>query len=128
MPPSSTSTFSSRTSFLDLASATLSVVALSSRCRLSGLPNNPPLELISSITIFAMFALATPRSESGPVISVITPTLMDAVLDEFIGNFSSRFLLLSLQKPTTRIRPNCKATPRRGQDQARQGDQDNGSG
>jgi hypothetical protein len=31
---------------------------------------------------------------------VITPTLMDAVLDELIGNFSSRFLLLSLQKPT----------------------------
>ena len=90
MPPSSTSSFSSRTSFLDLASATLSVVALSSRWRLSGLPYNPPLELISSITIFAMFPLATPRSESGPVISVITPTLMDAVLDEFIGNFSSR--------------------------------------
>ena len=34
---------------------------------------------MSSITIFATFALAMPMNESGPVLSVMTPTLMDVV-------------------------------------------------
>src|SRR6185436_9347422 len=71
-----TSTLSDCTSFAALVSATLSVVALSSRqssiCRFS----RPPLALISSMTMFATFALAIPIAESGPVWSVTTPTLI----------------------------------------------------
>jgi hypothetical protein len=40
-------------------------------------PNSPPLALMSLITILATFALAIPKNESGPVWSVMTPTLMD---------------------------------------------------
>src|SRR5438132_7702890 len=39
-------------------------------------PNSPPLALMSSITIFATFALAIPMNERAPVWSVITPTLI----------------------------------------------------
>src|ERR1700730_17473534 len=92
MPPKITSTRSCSTSFEALASATLSVVALSSRYRSICRPNKPPFALMSLITILATFALAIPRNESGPVWSVITPTLMDRpteVVDSFMA-FSPR--------------------------------------
>ena len=77
MPPKITSTWSCSTSFVALAAATESVVALSSRYRSTCRPNRPPLALMSPMTILATFALATPTNESGPVWSVMTPTLMD---------------------------------------------------
>src|SRR5574341_1094732 len=83
------------TSFLALASATLSDVALSSRYRSICRPNRPPLELISLITILATFALAIPKNESGPVMSVTTPTLMDRradVVDSVIAFLLSQFV------------------------------------
>src|SRR6266571_3224434 len=76
MPPKITSTWSCWTSFIALASPTLSVVSLSSRYSSILRPNRPPLALMSSITILATFALAIPMNERAPVWSVITPTLI----------------------------------------------------
>ena len=77
MPPKITSTLSCWTSLVALASATLSMVALSSRYRSTCRPSRPPFALMSSMTILATLALAMPTNESGPVWSAITPTLMD---------------------------------------------------
>src|SRR5579862_1048036 len=77
MPPKITSTLSCWTSLAALASATLSMVALSSRQRSIWRPSKPPFALISLITILATLALAIPMNDSGPVWSAITPTLMD---------------------------------------------------
>src|SRR4051794_30563746 len=43
---------------------------------------------MSSMTIFATFALAIPKNESGPVMSVITPTLMDRPVEAVVIEFS----------------------------------------
>jgi len=75
--PKITSTLSCSTSFAALASDTLSVVALSSRCRSTCRPSRPPFALMSLMSILATFALAVPITESGPVWSVTTPTLID---------------------------------------------------
>src|SRR4051812_4530879 len=80
MPPRITSTWSSWTSFAAAASAALSVVSLSSRWRSSRRPRRPPAALMSSMTILATLALATPMNESAPVWSVITPTLMGPLM------------------------------------------------
>src|SRR3954452_16392385 len=74
MPPSTTSTWRSSTSFAATFSATASSVALSSMNSSTGRPSRPPRALMSSITIFATFALAIPMNESGPVWSVTMPT------------------------------------------------------
>src|SRR5258708_833719 len=60
MPPKITSTLSYWTSFVVFASATLSIVAPSSRYRSTFRPNKPPLPLMSSTSIRATFALTAP--------------------------------------------------------------------
>ena len=69
MPPNSTSTPSCSTSLVALASATLSMVALSSRCSSSRRPSKPPCALMSSMTIRATLAFAMPdeRERTGLV-------------------------------------------------------------
>src|SRR5579884_270990 len=76
MPPKTTSTWSTSTSFLALAAATSSSVALSSTCSSSRRPSSPPSALTSSTTILATLTLASPTNESGPVWSAISPTLI----------------------------------------------------
>ena len=51
-------------------------------------PSRPPLALMSLTTILATLALATPTTASGPVWSVMTPTLMgpcDAAITFLLG-------------------------------------------
>src|SRR3954454_19477339 len=76
MPPNTTSTWSSWISFVATASAAASSVSLSSRCSSTGRPSRPPRALMSSITMRATFAPATPMNDRAPVWSVITPTLI----------------------------------------------------
>src|SRR3954454_9707846 len=76
MPPNTTSTWSSWISFVATASAAASSVSLSSRWSSICRPNRPPRALMSSITMRATFAPATPMNERAPVWSVITPTLI----------------------------------------------------
>src|SRR4051812_22723892 len=76
MPPNTTSTWSSWISFVATASAAASSVSLSSRWSSMCRPNRPPRALMSSITMRATFAPATPMNERAPVWSVITPTLI----------------------------------------------------
>src|SRR3954471_21781197 len=76
MPPKTTSTCSSWTSLVAAASAAASSVALSSTNSSIGRPRSPPLSLMSPMTIRATFALAMPMNESGPVRSMMTPTLI----------------------------------------------------
>src|ERR1700681_525652 len=74
MPPMTTSTSMCSTSFAATASATAASVALSSRNSSTGRPRSPPRALMSSTTILATLALATPMKDSAPVWSVIMPT------------------------------------------------------
>src|SRR3954453_559352 len=74
MPPSTTSTWRSSTSFAATASATASSVALSSMNSSTGRPSRPPRAFRSSITMVATLALATPMNDNGPDRSVTTPT------------------------------------------------------
>src|SRR3954454_15590551 len=76
MPPRITSTSSRSTSFVAAAAAAASVVSLSTRYSSTFRPSKPPFALMSSMTILATLALATPINDSGPVWSVMTPTLI----------------------------------------------------
>src|SRR4051812_45838180 len=85
MPPSTTSTWRSSTSFAAADSATASSVALSSMNSSIGRPSRPPRALMSSITIVATLALATPMNDSGPDRSVTTPTRAGRLLVSMAG-------------------------------------------
>src|SRR6478672_7036557 len=74
MPPTTTSTPTSSTSFAATDSATASSVALSSMNNSTGRPRRPPRTLMSSITILATLTLAMPMKDRAPVWSVMRPT------------------------------------------------------
>src|SRR5690349_7493354 len=74
MPPTTTSTCCRSTSLVATVAATSSSVALSSMNSSMGRPSRPPAALMSSATILATLALATPMNDRAPVWSVIRPT------------------------------------------------------
>src|SRR6185295_12827194 len=61
------------------AAATASSVAPSSRRSSSCRPSRPPLALMSPTTILATLAIAVPMTESGPLWSAMTPTLIGSI-------------------------------------------------
>ena len=85
MPPNTTSTLSCVTSLRTRVTASCSLVAVSSRIICSGRPSRPPDALMSSITIFATFALGMPPQLIGPVRSVAMPTLMGSAAQVPLG-------------------------------------------